>query len=172
MNRRTNKWQSRSRDPLERRMDQWIENGRQLVDGVAGTRPGKRNKANLDKTKFSRFKDVGKWVEGKIDWMFEDEDDWIRHLEANKTVKPNFSQGKKPLEAISLRVPKAIAPSKTGNDFAGDQDHWPEESSFRLERWSRADDEISKNRNGYSDSPRQNRSSNNRPLPRSNRRRS
>ena len=34
--------QQRSRDPLERRMDQWFETGRQFVDGVAGNRPGKR----------------------------------------------------------------------------------------------------------------------------------
>mgnify|MGYP001421621138 CR=1 FL=1 len=32
----------RSRDPRDRRLDQWLETGRQLVDGVAGRRPGQR----------------------------------------------------------------------------------------------------------------------------------
>ena len=32
----------RPKDPLERRMDQWFETGRQFVDGVSGTRPGQR----------------------------------------------------------------------------------------------------------------------------------
>ena len=31
-----------SRQPLERRVDKWIETGRQVVDGVAGNRPGMR----------------------------------------------------------------------------------------------------------------------------------
>ena len=31
-----------SKDPLDRRVDKWIETGRQVVDGVAGNRPGMR----------------------------------------------------------------------------------------------------------------------------------
>ena len=34
------------RDSIERRMDKWVQTGRQLVDGVAGNRPGQRRKEN------------------------------------------------------------------------------------------------------------------------------
>ena len=30
------------RSPLDRRVDKWLETGRQFVDGVSGTRPGMR----------------------------------------------------------------------------------------------------------------------------------
>ena len=59
----------RSRDPRDRRLDQWLETGRQLVDGVAGRRPGQR-RAGLD------LDSVGRWVGDKVEWLLEEDDDW------------------------------------------------------------------------------------------------
>ena len=35
-----NQIRQRSGAPLDRRMDKWIQTGKQVVDGVAGNRPG------------------------------------------------------------------------------------------------------------------------------------
>jgi hypothetical protein len=59
----------RSRDPRDRRLDQWLETGRQLVDGVAGRRPGQR-RPGLD------LDSVGRWVGDKVEWLLEEDDDW------------------------------------------------------------------------------------------------
>ena len=59
----------RSREPRDRRLDQWLETGRQLVDGVAGRRPGQR-RPGLD------LDSVGRWVGDKVEWLLEEDDDW------------------------------------------------------------------------------------------------
>ena len=59
----------RSDDPLDRRLDQWLETGRQLVDGVAGTRPGSRGSAGRggSRSTAASLDAVGRWVGDKID---------------------------------------------------------------------------------------------------------
>ena len=60
---------SRSGDGLERRLDQLVTAGRQLVDGVAGTRPGGRGgRGGID--------GVGRWVGERLDWLLDEGDDW------------------------------------------------------------------------------------------------
>ena len=44
-----NQIRQRSRAPLDRRMDKWIQTGKQVVDGVAGNRPGQRRGRWQDK---------------------------------------------------------------------------------------------------------------------------
>ena len=166
--RKRNQNRQRSRDPLERRMDQWIETGRQFVDGVAGNRPGQRRSG---KPIGSSFDNVGRWVGDKIDWFFEEEDDWLESWESNFNAEDRASTSirkKRPLKAISLRGTKAISPSTEILDVADDENIWPDESSFRVERWERKPEEITDKTSEPVDSrpspPR-------RPLPRSNRRR-
>ena len=65
----------RSRDPLDRRFDQWLETGRQLVDGVAGTRPGQRGSGRTDRRSTPSLENVGRWVGDKIDWFLEEDED-------------------------------------------------------------------------------------------------
>ena len=67
----------RSREPLDRRFDQWIATGRQFVDGVAGNRPGKRRPFNTSRFSSSSFESVGRWVGDKLDWLLEEEDGWL-----------------------------------------------------------------------------------------------
>jgi hypothetical protein len=83
----------RSRDPRDRRLDQWLETGRQLVDGVAGRRPGQRRPVlDLDS--------VGRWVGDKVEWLLEEDDDW---REPWQRVAEPKARRKQPLQAISRR---------------------------------------------------------------------
>ncbi|MFL0781897.1 MAG: RNA helicase, partial [Prochlorococcus sp.] len=66
----------RSRDPLDRRFDQWIETGRQLVDGVSGARPGQRGASRAEGPAIPSLDGVGRWVGDKIDWLMDEEEDW------------------------------------------------------------------------------------------------
>ena len=63
----------RFRDQRDRRLDQFLETGRQLVDGVSGRRPGQRpgqRRSGLD------LDSVGRWVGEKVEWLLEEDDDW------------------------------------------------------------------------------------------------
>ena len=64
----------RSQDSGDRRLDQWLETGRQLVDGVAGTRPGRRAAGGARPS--VHLESVGRWVGDKIDWLMDEEEDW------------------------------------------------------------------------------------------------
>ena len=124
----------RSGDLLENKMDQWLETGRQLVDGVSGNRPGRRR---TGRTIGDGIDNVGRWVGDKIDWFLEEEDDWmepeLRQLNEQNSPK-NYSSKKRPLQAISLRGTQSIGPSVNTNDPAYQSQDWPDESSFRVNR--------------------------------------
>ena len=76
--RRNNKRNNFENFNLDKRMDQFIEVGRQFVDGVSGTRPGKRKNSNLQQFSKRNAKNVSQWVSKKMDSIFEDEsqEDW------------------------------------------------------------------------------------------------
>jgi hypothetical protein len=66
-------------DRLEQGIDRLMSAGRQLVDGVSGARPGSRPPGRGEgRTAGSlpRLEGLGRWVENKLDWILEDEDDW------------------------------------------------------------------------------------------------
>ncbi|MFO7629319.1 MAG: hypothetical protein R6W06_07345 [Prochlorococcaceae cyanobacterium] len=68
----------RGPEPLEQRLDRWVSTGRQLVDGVAGARPGSRagaRGAGRRAGSLPRLDGLGRWVEDRLDWFLED-DDW------------------------------------------------------------------------------------------------
>ncbi|MCX5947491.1 MAG: hypothetical protein NTY67_04670 [Cyanobacteria bacterium] len=70
---------ARESEPLEQRFDRWVSAGRQLVDGVAGSRPGSRAPARGGEGRGSArggFDGLGRWVEERLDWFLEDGDDW------------------------------------------------------------------------------------------------
>jgi hypothetical protein len=91
----------RSRDPRDRRLDQWLETGRQLVDGVAGRRPGQR-RPGLD------LDSVGRWVGDKVEWLLEEDDDWREPWQESAEPK---ARRKQPLQAISRRSRQRSMPS-------------------------------------------------------------
>ncbi len=119
--RQRNQKRFRSRDSIERRMDQLFATGRHVVDGVAGTRPGLRRDI-AERGNRSRIDNVGRWVEEKLDYFFEDENDWIdTDQQSQKIIDQQFI--KRPLGAISLRGPKALQPYEkqaTTNDITDD----------------------------------------------------
>ena len=149
-----NKIRQRSRAPLDRRMDKWIQTGKQVVDGVAGNRPGQRRGGWQDKETSANFEKVGRWVEEKIDWFFEDDDDWLDNEDLDdESLKESINNTKRPLSAISLRAPKAlpskIEPRRINSD---ELDEWPDEQSFKLNKWERKDNLIEKNSSDVKDS--------------------
>ena len=169
-----NQIRQRSRAPLDRRMDKWIQTGKQVVDGVAGNRPGQRRGGWQDKETSANFEKVGRWMEEKIDWFFEDDDDWLNneYLE-DVPSRESVMNTKRPLGAISLRAPKALPPQiqEKSNIQKDMNEDWPDAQSFKLNKWERKDNLIKntdQDFNGYSQSDRTTRRRN---IPRSSRKR-
>ena len=136
-----NQIRQRSRPPLDRRMDKWIQTGKQVVDGVAGNRPGQRRGRWRDKETSANFEKFGRWMEEKIDWFFEDDEDWLDNQDLNYELHEESTNNlKKPLSAISLRAPKALPPRIEGRSNNSDEfEEWPDEQSFKLNKWERKD---------------------------------
>ncbi len=153
-------------------MDKWIQTGKQVVDGVAGNRPGQRRGGLQDKTSGPNFERVGRWMEEKIDWFFEDEDDWLDNEDENDdTFQERTINTKRPLGAISLRAPKAL-PSRIDEkrNNLDEMNEWPDEQSFKLDKWERKDNLTKQNEHDSNKSLEDGRSSRRRNIPRSNRR--
>ena len=159
----------RSRDPRDRRLDQWLETGRQLVDGVAGRSPGQR-RPGLD------LDSGGGWVGAKVEWLLEEDDDWREPWQESAEPK---ARGKRPLHAISRRsrqrsMPAAAAPSVAESSGSDD---WPEDDLFQVQRWQRepaqrsSSERFSPERSSSEGEPQDQPPSARRGLPRSSRRR-
>lgn len=131
----------RGAEPLDSRFDQWIETGRQLVDGVSGTRPGRRGGGRPQVG--SRLDAVGRWVGDRVDWLLDEDDDWSDRVptpESSAGTRPRPS-GKRPLEAMSRRQPLLMPPTATRPQPLQEpvQEDWPDDEDFRVERWQRSE---------------------------------
>ena len=169
----------RFRDQRDRRLDQFLETGRQLVDGVSGRRPGQRpgqRRPGLD------LDSVGRWVGEKVEWLLEEEDDWQEPWQEPRYNRPEPAppsrSARRPLDAISRRgrrrvsapepLPKqSLATPPVAQEFSPDQQDWPEDDSFRVQRWSRSAQAGSRQQPEAAPNPTSAR----RALPRSSRRR-
>ena len=136
----------RSNDPLDRRFDQWIETGRQLVDGVSGARPGQRGAARGDRSSIPRLDGLGRWVGDKIEWLMDEDENWREpwEEESSASASPQTpadasspAQVKRSLQAISRRSPPALSPAQNRPQISAESEDWPDESSFRVDRWTR-----------------------------------
>ena len=167
-----NQSRQRSREPLDRRVDKWIQTGKQVVDGVAGNRPGQRRAGWQDKETSANFEKVGRWVEEKIDWFFDDDEDWLENEDLDYESPPEIvSNTKKPLTAISLRVPRALPPQIDATRNNSDElDEWPDDQSFKLNKWQRKDNPINKNPSDFIESFEKRTPQRRKNIPRSNRR--
>ena len=136
----------RGPDPLEQGLDRLVSAGRQLVDGVSGARPGSRKATRTAAPGPGgrpRLGELGRWVEDKLDWILEDDDDWREPWQATREpaqvevpaprqVEPALpSSRRRPLDASSRRAP-VLPPS------AGEDQGWPDDDSFNRPRWQRA----------------------------------
>ena len=167
-----NQSRQRSREPFDRKVDKWIQTGKQVVDGVAGNRPGQRRIGWQDKETSANFEKVGRWVGEKIDWFFDDEDDWLENEDVYDESPPEISSNiKRPLSAISLRVPKALSPQIDATRNNSDEgDEWPDDQSFKLNKWQRKDNPINKNPPDFIESFDKRTPQRRKNIPRSNRR--
>ena len=174
------------RNIVDKQVDRIFATGRQFVDGVSGTRPGKRRNSDFQGITSKSVKKVGRWVSEKVDlFLDEDNDDWGENenfyqekseiktfsRESNnlKSSNPHF---KRPLEALSLRQPKnfqSTEQKKLPYGKESNYEDWPDELDFKVERWQRSsekdDDKIRDQLN------QRGASSKSRNLPRSRRRR-
>lgn len=170
---------------LDKQVDKIFETGRQFVDGVSGSRPGKKRNTDFQGISRRNVKNVGRWVSDKMDMFFEEEEDWSgqeNSYEAIQDIK-SFSREskfidegkpfyKRPLEALSLRQPKSLhmdeqkkLPYGTSNSV----DEWPDDSDLKVDRWQRSS-ERSNEINVNQGNPKS-VSNNGRSIPRSRRRR-
>jgi hypothetical protein len=172
---------------LEQRLDRWVSAGRQLVDGVAGARPGSRPPA--------RSGGLGRWLEDRVDWLLEDGDDWREPWQENQSAPlapasatPLASSPAAPssaapsrrrsLEAISRRAPRATAPAaapppaRESAPAPPSGADWPDDASFTVPRWQRPASAPLDDRAAPAPAPPTAPARSGRPLPRSTRRRS
>ena len=112
-------------------LDRLVSAGRQLVDGVSGARPGSRS-ANRGEGR--RLAGLGRWVENKLDWILEDEDDWREPWQETRPEPSSQARPRRRLDAISLRSP---ASPQAQRRQAGEPEEWPEDDAFALPRWQR-----------------------------------
>jgi hypothetical protein len=100
---------------------------------------------------------LGRWVENRLDWFLEEEDDWSEPWQEQRrppepTPRPRRSEtgppppqasgGRRPLEAISRRTapllpPSRQAPAERIPREQASPDEWPDDDSFSLPRWQR-----------------------------------
>ena len=175
----------------ERRRDAWLETGRQIVDGVSGRRPGQR-RSSLDLESVGRWVgDKVDWLlEEDDDWREPWQETAVRSgrrgkrpLEAISRRQPRLTVEQLGVEQNSVQqaaveqiateqiamgqAPAEQSPSPTTSSRdGGSAEEWPEDDSFRVDRWQRS-------RSGQPDavSVQADRSPVRRALPRSSRRR-
>ena len=134
---------------LEQKVDQFMEVGRQFVDGVSGARPGTRRNSNIKGSSRRNVKQVTRWVNKKMDSFFEgfdqaEDDDWYYQVEDESNDQMNSFRSdeslnnfkKRPLTAISLREKDSSIKIKPKQLPAYNED-WPESSDFQVNRWKR-----------------------------------
>ena len=151
-------------DNLDKRVDQFFEAGRQIVDGFSGTRPGTRKKSSFSDYSRKNVRNLGNWVNDKMDSFFEEDyEGWDDEFDEETNQFKSFSRRsiaqqdhlktkKRPLEYISLR---------TKSDFIYEQkklpcsenlsnQKWEEDSFFKINKWQRSENnsgEISLDKN-------------------------
>ncbi len=137
----------RSEKRFDQRFDQWLTTGRQLVDGVAGARPGSRASGRPEPggraSGLPRPGGLGRWVEDKLDWLLEDEDGWREPWEGpalgsrGRPVEPAWGQpGQAPGWPQAGAVPAefqdnlwASGSGEAAIDPSSGGDPWPPPSS-------------------------------------------
>ena len=95
-----------------------MSRGRELVDGVSGARPGSRPPGRGGERPGvggrGALDGVGRWVEGKLDWLLDDRDDWQEPWQEAERERPVARRGERwqaavgePREEISPTSPSS-----------------------------------------------------------------
>jgi len=109
----------RDTEPLEQRLDRWMQAGRQLVDGVSGGRPGSRSPSRRVEARPGGRRGLdglGRWVEDRLDWLIDDSDDWREPWQEGETG---------PRPTAGARAPGASAPGATASSAIAPRDPGP-----------------------------------------------
>ncbi len=157
-------------DLLDQRVDRWVTAGRQFVEGVAGSRPGGRPAGRGGERRpplRPRIDDLGRWVEGRLDWLLDDSDDWREPWQESDRGAPGAPEP--PPAPLRSRRPMLEAVSRRGRPAPPSRppiadDDWPDDDSFTLPRWQRPEGSDEPD-TAFPPAP------SGRPLPRSSRRR-
>ena len=112
-------------------LDRLVSAGRQLVDGVSGARPGSRSG---NRGEGRRLAGLGRWVENKLDWILEDEDDWREPWQETRPEPSYQARPRRRLDAISRRSAESL---RGQPKQAREPEEWPEDGAFALPRWQR-----------------------------------
>ena len=116
-------------------LDRLVSAGRQLVDGVSGARPGARpGSRSGNRGEGRRLDGLGRWVENKLDWILEDEDDWREPWQETRPEPSPQARPRRRLDAISRR---SAAPPQGQPRQEREPEEWPEDDAFALPRWQR-----------------------------------
>lgn len=126
-------------------LDRLVSAGRQLVDGVSGARPGSRSgnrgegRRPAGPAGMPRLDGLGRWVENKLDWILEDEDDWREPWQETRPEPSSQARPRRRLDAISRRsaAPPQGQPSQEREPQEREPEEWPEDDAFALPRWQR-----------------------------------
>tara|TARA_B100001029_G_C15000953_1_gene418035 strand:+ start:378 stop:935 length:558 start_codon:yes stop_codon:yes gene_type:complete len=140
---------------FDKKMGQFLDVGRQFVDGVSGTRPGQRKASNFKEFSRRNANNVRQWVNNRVDSFFDDEydDDWdyqddsqdFKSFNREKKTDQSINKfTKRPLEALSLRETEDNQSSKIKQLPYSQQikeEEWPDDSDFQVSRWKRSETE-------------------------------
>ena len=89
-----------------------------------------------------------------LERFFEDDEDWLDNEDLDEeSLQESTNNTKRPLSAISLRAPKALPPQIERSRNNLDQlDEWPDDQSFKLNKWERKVNLIKQNATDINDS--------------------
>ena len=136
---------------LDKKMGQFLDVGRQFVDGVSGARPGQRRPTNIREFSIRNANNVRKWVNNRVDSFFEDEyeEDWeyedntqdIKSFSRQNQLHQSTNQFiKRPLEALSRReLENSHIVERKQLPYSQEiEEEWPDDSDFQISRWKRS----------------------------------
>ena len=133
----------------ERSFNQWLSTGRQLMNGVAGTRPGQHHSMSSERPTLFKLESVGRWLGERLEWLFDEEDSWHEPWQRDKTIMAHHSNTeKRPLKAISRRRASESQPRSSVNAgvahsaITGSVSDQPENASSCPEYWPSSDKGI------------------------------
>jgi hypothetical protein len=98
---------------------------------VSGARPGSRSG---NRGEGRRLAGLGRWVENKLDWILEDEDDWREPWQETRPELGSQDRPRRRLDAISRR---STEPPRGQPQQEGEPGEWPDDDAFAVPRWQR-----------------------------------
>ncbi|MEB3270973.1 MAG: hypothetical protein VKJ44_04930, partial [Synechococcus sp.] len=102
---------AREAEPLEQRLDRWMQAGRQLVDGVSGGRPGSRSPHRRPEARPGGRRGLdglGRWVEDRLDWLIDDGDDWREPWQEGEIARRPAAAARDPAPRVPVSGTTAL----------------------------------------------------------------